>query len=107
MSKKTHQTALGVPFDMNSFRTKNERVRAVGNMNVNARGDILDSNNNIIQNRNKVVNKMYERVMQTNPKLNRTPKSPPPVKNNLSPDNDTTQAELKDLDDDIPNPKKD
>lgn len=97
MSKKTHTTANGKPFDMASFRTKHEKVRAVGNMSVNARGDVLDSNNNVIENRNKVVNRMYEKTMQSGAKQ--------PVKQKIEND-ETTDQELMDLDDHIPNPKK-
>lgn len=98
MSKKTHTTANGMPFDMAAFRSKNEKVRAVGNMGVNARGDILDSNNNIIQSRTNVVNRMYEKTTQSNPTDSKKQKS-------ISPD-ETTAGELNDLDDHLPNPKK-
>ena len=103
MSKRTHITALGVPFDMAAFRSKNEKVRAVGNMGVNARGDLLDSNNNIIQNRNAVVNTMYDRTTQSTAKPQRA------VPNAAKPrvvEAETTPDELQDLDDHIPNPKK-
>lgn len=102
MAGKKHVTALGVPFDMAAFRAKNEKVRAVGNMNVNARGDILDSNNNIIQTRNKIVNKMYEKTMQSQAKSTQAKKQEQPKISAT----ETTEKELNDLDDDIPNPKK-
>lgn len=103
MGKKTHTTALGVPFDMASFRAKNEKIRAVGNMNVNARGDILDSNNNVIDSRNKIVNRMYEKTMQatTVKQAVGNPTAPANI-----PPGEVGQGELNDLDDDIPNPKK-
>lgn len=107
MSKKSHITANGLPFDMAAFRAKHEMTRAVGNMNVNARGDVLDSNNNIIENRSKIVNRMYEKVMQSGIKPRRPSADPPPQKapHKLTAE-ETTQKELIDLDDDIPNPKK-
>ena len=74
---KLHKTALGKPIDMASLRAKNEKVRAVGNMNVNARGDIIDSNNRVINDANKRVNVMYEKTMQ-NPKASQRV-APPPV----------------------------
>jgi hypothetical protein len=60
---KIHKTAMGRPIDMAALRMKNENVRAVGNMNVNARGDIIDSNNNVISDNSKRVNAMYEKTM--------------------------------------------
>lgn len=99
---RKHVTALGMPFDMAAFRAKNEKVRAVGNMNVNARGDVLDSNNNVIDNRNKIVNRMYEKTMQSSRK--KRPDDPKQEPQILA--SETTQDELKDLDDDVPNPKK-
>lgn len=37
----THKTIKGRPVDMNRLRTENERAVAVGNMKVNAKGDLL------------------------------------------------------------------
>jgi hypothetical protein len=48
MSKKIYKTAMGKTVDMGALQLQNETVRAVGNMNVNARGDTLNSNNQII-----------------------------------------------------------
>jgi hypothetical protein len=45
---KTYKTAMGKTIDMRSMSMANEKIRAVGNMNVNARGDLIDSNNNIV-----------------------------------------------------------
>lgn len=107
MASKIHTTALGKPFDMAAFRAKHETVRAVGNMNVNARGDIIDSNNNVIEGRGKVVNRMYERVMQSSAKPARKPQQ---AKTEITAQpllNETTPTELSDIDDHIPNPKKD
>ena len=42
------KTALGKNLDMGSLILKNEKVRAVGNMNVNARGDTIDGHNKVI-----------------------------------------------------------
>jgi len=54
-----HKSAMGRSVDMTALRAKNERVRAVGNMNVNARGDVIDSNNEVINDGNKRVNEYY------------------------------------------------
>lgn len=43
-----YRTALGRTIDMSVLAAKNEKVRAVGNMKVNARGDTIDSHGRII-----------------------------------------------------------
>lgn len=53
------RSALGVEINMATMMARNEKVRAVGNMKVNARGDVLDSNNNVITNANKRVESSY------------------------------------------------
>ena len=57
----SHRTNQGRIVDMDTLRLKNEKVRAVGNMNVNARGDVLDSDNKNISSRNKQVNRQYRK----------------------------------------------
>jgi hypothetical protein len=37
---------------MGALEMKNENVRAVGNMNVNAKGDVLDVHGNVIEHSN-------------------------------------------------------
>jgi hypothetical protein len=64
MTRRIYKSAMGKPVDMGSLLLQNERVRAVGNMNVNARGDRLDSGNNIIEPKNQQVQHRYNR--QTN-----------------------------------------
>lgn len=60
-----HKTALGKPIDMASLIAKNERVRAVGNMGVNARGDVIDSNGNIVKPATHRVNERYSKTVGT------------------------------------------
>lgn len=98
MTKK-HTTSLGKPFDMDALIAKNEKVRAVGNMNVNARGDIIDSHNRVITDANKRVSAMYKKSTQNISKNTKVEKS------KILKD-ETSQHELDDIDDDIPNPKK-
>ena len=64
MTRKIYKSAMGKTVDMGSLLLQNERVRAVGNMNVNARGDRLDSNNNVIEPKNQQTQRRYNR--QTN-----------------------------------------
>jgi len=64
MTRKIYKSAMGKPVDMGSLLLQNEQVRAVGNMNVNARGDRLDSNNRVIEPKNLQVQRKYNK--QTN-----------------------------------------
>ena len=64
MTRKIYKSAMGKSVDMGSLLLQNERVRAVGNMNVNARGDRLDSNNKIVEPKNQQVQRRYNK--QTN-----------------------------------------
>ena len=56
---KTYKTAMGKTIDMGSMSVANEKIRAVGNMSVNARGDIIDSNNNIVKTRQQQLAEQY------------------------------------------------
>jgi hypothetical protein len=61
MSK--YSTAMGKNIDMAALKAQNEKVRAVGNMNVNARGDVLDSHGNVIHDNNKRVSGVYNNTI--------------------------------------------
>jgi hypothetical protein len=69
MSKKIYRTAQGRIVDFGALQAQNEQVRAVGNMNVNARGDKLDADGNVIS----------TRAQQVNRNLNRTTTGPIPT----------------------------
>ena len=58
-----HRTAMGKTVDMSALQAKNERTRAVGNMNVNARGDTIDSTGKIIQPITSKVNDAYAKTV--------------------------------------------
>lgn len=81
------RTAQGKMLDMAALAAKNEKVRAVGNMNVNARGDILDSQNKVIKDNTRRVNANYNKTVQprqTQPVRQTVPERPqimsePPV----------------------------
>lgn len=64
MTRKIYKTAQGKNIDLGALLLQNENVRAVGNMNVNARGDLLDSGNKVIDQKNRQVQRQYKR--QTN-----------------------------------------
>ena len=61
---------------MSQLATKYEKVRAVGNMNVNARGDVIDNNNNIVKDNSKRVKSSYNKTVGKNPSVN-VPKQAP------------------------------
>lgn len=61
MTKQIYKTAQGKAIDMGKLMLQNENVRAVGNMGVNARGDLLDSHNRVISRKNRQVNKQYNK----------------------------------------------
>lgn len=60
---RNYRTAQGKTIDMNSLRAKNERVRAVGNMSVNARGDTIDSHGKIIVPVTEKVGQAYQKTV--------------------------------------------
>jgi len=64
MTRKIYRTAQGRTVDLGALQLKNENVRAVGNMSVNARGDLIDGWNRPIKTRNQEVAKQYKK--QTN-----------------------------------------
>ena len=55
MTKQTYKSAQGKTIDLGTIKLRNEHVRAVGNMNVNARGDRLDSHNRVIDSKNNQI----------------------------------------------------
>ena len=61
MTNKVYKTAMGRAIDLGALLLENESVRAVGNMNVNARGDLLDGSNTVIEQRNKQVQRQYRK----------------------------------------------
>ena len=64
MTNRVYQTAQGKTIDLGALVLQNENERAVGNMKVNARGDIIGSNGHSIVSRNDQVTKQYQQ--QTN-----------------------------------------
>jgi hypothetical protein len=64
MTQKVYKTAQGKTVDMGSLMLKNEKIRAVGNMGINARGDQVDDMNRVIQTRNEQVNAQYNQQIK-------------------------------------------
>ncbi len=57
MTSKIYKSAQGKTVDMGRLQLQNEGVRAVGNMKVNARGDMIDDMNRVISSKTEQVNK--------------------------------------------------
>lgn len=61
MTSKVYKTANGKTLDLGALMLKNENTRAVGNMKVNARGDLIDDMNNVIDPKTQQVNRQYNK----------------------------------------------
>jgi hypothetical protein len=66
MTQKQYRTAQGRLVDIGALQLKNEEVRAVGNVPVNARGDLIDSNNRPIDTKNQQVSRQYNKQVSRN-----------------------------------------
>lgn len=89
MSK--YRTAMGRTVDMGAMSTRNEKTRAVGNMKSNARGDLLDAQNRIIQDASSRTAEAYNKTVVNVPKP--VVKTPPIVRDQIN------LSELNDFDD--------
>jgi hypothetical protein len=82
MTNKVYKSAQGKMVDLGTIMLQNEHVRAVVNMKVNARGDKLDSLNQVIETRTERIQRHNERTStnvssappQTSAKKTSTPK---------------------------------
>jgi len=124
MANRLYRSAMGKQVDMSILRAKNEKERAVGNMNINARGDIIDSNNQVINDNNNRINVMYQKTMnndavarakakqeQRQQSLQEQTMAEPPIKSKSrakkAPEPDLSQDELNEFNEfNEPNPKK-
>lgn len=74
MAKNTVRTLQGKPLDMEKIILKNEKTRAVGNMNVDARGDVLGAHNETVATSTRRVSRekrrQIERRVQDAPVMN-------------------------------------
>ena len=86
--KRMYRSMQGRMIDIEKLRTTNEDVRAVGNMNVNARGDVLGGGGKVATSKAQVIQKYYEapkgRVDDTPTRarpvpVKKTPPAPQPV----------------------------
>ncbi len=61
MTREVYRSANGKIVDMGALRLQNEKVRAVGNMKVNARGDEINELGQVIRKKTEQVNKQYQK----------------------------------------------
>ena len=64
MTKDIYKSSRGKAVDMGALRLQNEKVRAVGNMKVNARGDAVNEQNQPVQSRPQQVHNQYQKQVQ-------------------------------------------
>ena len=74
--KRMYRTMQGRMVDIEKLRAANENVQAVGNMNVNARGDRLGPGGQIVTPKEKIIKKYYE---QPKGKVDDTPTKGKPM----------------------------
>jgi glycine cleavage system H lipoate-binding protein len=65
MTSRVYKTAQGKSVDMGRLALQNEKTRAVGNMKVNARGDVVNDNNKVIAKKNEQVNRQYNKQVKS------------------------------------------
>jgi outer membrane biosynthesis protein TonB len=58
--KRMYRTMQGRMVDIEKLRSANESVQAVGNMNVNARGDVLGASGQVVTPKEQIIKKYYE-----------------------------------------------
>ena len=75
MTQKTYRTAQGKVVDLGAMMVQNETVRAVGNMSVNARGDIIATRGEQVNRHlNRQTNTTSGPIASSSPKKPETPK---------------------------------
>ena len=80
--KKMYKTMQGRMVDIEKLRAANESVQAVGNMNVNARGDVVGPGGNVVTTKETVIQKYYEQpkgMVSDTPTKNKPQPAPEPT----------------------------
>lgn len=62
---KLYRTNRGTMLDYEALMAQNENATAIGNMSVNARGDILGAGGQIVKTRNQVIQEYHQSVAKT------------------------------------------
>ena len=81
--KRMYRTMQGRMVDIEKLRAANESVQAVGNMNVNARGDVIGPGGAIVTPKETVIKKYYEQpkgMVSDTPARGKAMPVPQPVK---------------------------
>lgn len=87
-----YRTMQGKTVDMEKLMRQNELTPAVGNMNVNARGDELGQGGKIVRKREDVVQEYYEGHPESRP----TPRQQVRVETPVQPQVQSTKKIIKD-----------
>ena len=66
MAKRVYRTSQGKSIDLGALQLQNETVRAVGNMGVNARGDVVNPQNVTVETKNQKVGRQYKKQVRNN-----------------------------------------
>jgi hypothetical protein len=74
MTKDVYRTANGKVVDMGALRLKNEKTRAVGNMKINARGDEINEQGQVIRKKTEQANSQYSRQTTNQPVNTKAPR---------------------------------
>lgn len=74
MTKDVYRTANGKVVDMGALRLKNEKTRAVGNMKINARGDEINEQGQVIRKKTEQANNQYSHQTTNQPVNTRAPR---------------------------------
>ena len=97
--KRMYRTMQGRMVDIEKLRAANENVQAVGNMNVNARGDILGPGGQIATKKETIIKKYYEQpkgmVDDTPARAKPAPAPRTPPKQNIQTITPVTKTEIK------------
>ena len=105
MTGKIYRTAMGKTVDIGALMLQNENTRAVGNMGVNARGDIVNNQNQVIEKRSRQIQRQSQKttsaardipVSTSNASARRPvePQVPADTFNDLPEDNDLDREEI-------------
>ena len=102
---RQHRSAQGKIIDMAALAAKNERVRAVGNMKVNARGDTIDATGKVIVPVTQKVGDSYQKTVgNKSAHVKRQPVQPVKRPDKVQPQPELTKEEFdleNSLDDDL------
>jgi hypothetical protein len=89
---RIYRTARGKQLDVNVLLSKNEKTPAVGNMKVNARGDLIDYNGQVLIPVNERVSQSYAHTVGNKSAQVKTA----PAKSELTPDEIQLTEEMED-----------